>query len=101
MALAVLGAIRKELSVMLRITPESLAEGVERFRLEGRLAGPYVVELGRVMGPPLGRPGRLALDLSGLTYVDTEGAQLLRELVARNVEVHGCSSFVAHLLGLP
>lgn len=85
---------------MLRITPESLPEGVERFRLEGRLAGSDVVELGRVMAPPLGRPGRLAIELSGLTYVDTEGARLLRELVARNVEIHGGSSFVTHLLGL-
>lgn len=86
---------------MLRITPERQGEGVERFKLEGRLAGPYVIELGRVVRPSLGQPGGLALDLSGLTFVDAAGARLLRYLVARNVEVHGCSSFVAQLLGLP
>jgi RNA polymerase sigma-70 factor (ECF subfamily) len=85
---------------MLRVTPQT-ADGVERFRLEGRLAGAYVAELGRVLQPSLTSPREVALDLRGLTFVDAEGADLLRTLAARNVEIHGCSGFVAHLLALP
>lgn len=86
---------------MLRITAEDAAGGGERFRLEGQLTGVYVAEVGRVVNPLLDQPGRISLDLRGVTFVDARGAQLLRALVARNVEVHGCSTFVAHLLGLP
>lgn len=86
---------------MLRITAESTTDGVERFRLEGTLTDAYVAEVGRVVSPVLARPGRVSLDLSGVTFVDAAGAQLLRGLVTRNVEVHGCSLFVAHLLALP
>ena len=86
---------------MLRITAEKTADGVERFRLEGRLTGAYVDEVSRVVDPFLDRPRRVSLDLRGVTFVDGVGAQLLRGLVTRNVEVHGCSAFVAHLLALP
>ena len=88
-------------TVMLRITAEDGAVGVERFRLEGRLSGDYVAEVSRFVDPLLDRPGRISLDLRGVTFVAALGAQLLRRLVTRNVEVHGCSTFVAHLLGLP
>jgi hypothetical protein len=86
---------------MLKITSEERADGLAAYRVEGRLAGPYVKELGRLTLQPPTVSSRMALDLSGLTFVDAEGARLLRELVARNVEIYGCSSFVAHLLGLP
>jgi anti-anti-sigma regulatory factor len=86
---------------MLRITTEEAADGVERFRLEGRLTGAYVAEVGRVVNPLLDQPCRVSLDLRGVTFVDAVGARLLRNLVTRNVEVHGCSAFVAHLLALP
>ncbi|HSB61021.1 MAG TPA: STAS domain-containing protein [Vicinamibacteria bacterium] len=86
---------------MLRITVETGDSGPARFRLEGRLSGPYVEELGRVLVPAVEGPRTVTLDLSGVTFVDGPGAQLLRSLVARNVGIQGCSGFVAHLLGLP
>ena len=86
---------------MLRITAEDPAAGVERFRLEGQLKGAYVAEVGRVVNPLLDQPGRISLDLRGVTFVDALGAEFLRKLVTRNVEVHGCSTFVAQLLGVP
>ncbi len=86
---------------MLRITPEGSADDVQRFRLEGRLAGAYVAELDRVLRPSLAGPRPVVLDLRNLTFADAEGALFLRGLVARNVQVDGCSGFVGHLLGLP
>lgn len=85
---------------MLRITSEKAADGTPRYKLDGRLAEAYVAELDRVLGPSLGWPGRVAVDVSGVTFVDAQGAQLLKELLARGVQIHGCSSFVAHMLGL-
>jgi anti-anti-sigma regulatory factor len=85
----------------LRITPEGTEMGRVRYRLEGRLAGASVPELGRVLQPSLASSQRIALDLRGLAFLDAEGARLLRALVASNVRLHGCSGFVARLLGLP
>jgi hypothetical protein len=85
---------------MLKITAEAASDDVERFRLEGRLAGPYVEELGRVLTPPLARARKVALDLRGLTFIDAEGAVLLKGLAAGEVEIYGCSGYVAALLGL-
>jgi hypothetical protein len=86
---------------MLRISPEEVGGDARRYRIEGRLSGPYVAELGRVLEPSVAGARRVSLDLRGLTFLDAEGASLLRRLVARRVQVHGCSGFVAHLLGLP
>lgn len=85
---------------MFRITPLQ-ADGSETFRLEGSLQGPYVAELGRVLMPSLKGERKVALDVSDLSFVDAEGALLLQELLARKVELQGCSRFVAQLLGLP
>lgn len=86
---------------MLRITREGSAATVQRFRLEGRLAGEYVAELSRVLKPCLSGPNTVVLDLRDLTFADAEGTLLLKDLVARDVEVDGCSGFVGRLLGLP
>ena len=46
------------------------------------------------------RSPRVSLDVSELTYVDSDGARALRELRLQDVEVHGSSAFVAAVLGL-
>jgi hypothetical protein len=43
---------------------------------------------------------RINLDLSALIFVDAAGERLLRELIARGIEVVACSSYVAELLRL-
>jgi len=86
---------------MLRVTPQTAVDGIERFRLDGQLAGAYVAELDRALQPSLQASRDVALDLQGLTFVDAEGADLLKALASRNVEIHGCSDFVAQLLALP
>jgi ABC-type transporter Mla MlaB component len=86
---------------MLKITPVGRVGSVQRFRLDGRLAGLYVAELSRVLQPSLETPSQVELDVQGLTFVDSEGASFLKDLIARKVEIRGCSAFVAQLLGLP
>ena len=53
--------------------------------LEGRVAGPWVAELSRVWvetSPQLGQK-TLSIDLQNVTYADTPGKQVLREIYAQ------------------
>lgn len=83
---------------MLRITAEDEAEGVRTLKLEGSVAGPWVEELRAVAHAWLARGSALRLDVSGVGYVDREGAILLRELNRRPVQIDGYSSFISELL---
>jgi hypothetical protein len=85
---------------MLRITGTAGPHG-ERFELEGRLAGPHVLELQALVVSARRRVSQVCLDLSELTFLDTDGARVVRELSGQGVKIHGCSVFVAELLGLP
>ena len=69
---------------MLRISSVEAASPVVVLRLEGRVIGPWVAELGRACETILGRPdARLTLDLSGVTFLDPDGVALVRRLLAR------------------
>ena len=81
---------------MLRITPRA-GSGGTTLEVEGRLVGPWVVEL-RQAALDAARAGRVDLDLAAVSYATAEGAALLREL-----ESHGCrlvrrSTFLETLL---
>lgn len=70
---------------MLKITTHEDAQA-STMKLEGKIAGPWVVELGRIwqsLVPSLGSR-RLRLDLCGVTYVDAAGQELLREIYQKN-----------------
>jgi len=67
---------------MLKITTLTNAESII-LRLEGRLAGPWVQELERCWGSStVGTTTNLPLsvDLSAVTYVDSDGKNLLKKL---------------------
>lgn len=82
---------------MLRIEQSQEGETII-IRVEGRVAGPWVAELRRVLMSLAGAPSSVALDLASVEYVDASGEQLLRDTVARGVRVRDRSSFVAALL---
>ena len=66
---------------MLKITVQEEPEAVA-IKLDGRLAGPWTAELDRTwkaLAVSLGSR-KLALDLCDMTYADTGGRQLLREI---------------------
>jgi anti-anti-sigma regulatory factor len=73
---------------MLRITIQESADGVTLI-LEGRLTGPWIQEVehawSAVAGGGDGRP--VVVDLSGVTFVDEEGKQLLRSIFVRGGEL--------------
>jgi len=83
---------------MLRITISTNDQGATSLLLEGRLVGAWVAELERsIMGEPTQAPAHLELD--GLTFADSEGVRLLRELRGRGVDLRGASSFMLALIG--
>jgi hypothetical protein len=63
---------------MLKITTERDAGGV-RFRLEGKLTGPWVGELKRswYAAAEAARGERMVVDLGEVTFIDVEGKKLL------------------------
>jgi hypothetical protein len=69
---------------MLRISIQETMEALE-MKLEGRIAGPWAAELGRVWVETAPRLAtrKLVLDLSSVTYADAGATQLLSEIYAQ------------------
>ncbi len=66
---------------MLRITIEA-SERTHTIKLDGKIAGPWVEELGRtwrLLAVSLGGK-QLVMDMRNVTFVDGKGRQLLREI---------------------
>lgn len=82
---------------MLRIVSRCNGYGATTLILEGRLVGPWVEELRRACGETLD-PASLVLDLRAVSFVDRDGADLLRNLSERRAEITNCSPFVAEQL---
>jgi anti-anti-sigma regulatory factor len=73
---------------MLRITIEKNPRAIT-LRLEGRLTGPWVEELERIWRSALADPanGRLAVDLTDVTYVGEEGKHLLERMYGQGAKL--------------
>ena len=85
---------------MLRITWID-AEGSDpnrTLKVEGKLLGPWVDELGRAYEES-GLPQHcLRLDLAAVTLVDSIGLKLLDDLLRQGATIVGCSDFISDLL---
>jgi hypothetical protein len=67
---------------MLRISMNH-APTLATLKVEGRIVGPWAAELGKTWRGlwALSERPTLQLDLRGVTYVDSNGARILREIV--------------------
>ncbi|MGH8615636.1 MAG: STAS domain-containing protein [Gammaproteobacteria bacterium] len=83
---------------MLKITDDPAPATHRIFRLEGRIAGPWIAELQSLCEAALREGSALALDLSGVSFLDRSATSLLRDLVQRGVALVGCTAFVAEQL---
>ena len=82
---------------MLRITVSGQDPSCRILRLEGKLLQAWVDEVRRLVVAT--DDGSLpAIDLSGLSFVDRTGAEMLQQLLRQGVAIHSCSPFVAELL---
>jgi ABC-type transporter Mla MlaB component len=92
------GANYARVNTMLRITKVAGPSSEQTLKLEGRLVGPWVDELLDTCSALLTGSSRIRLELSGVAFVDAAGAQLLRDLILRGVEMDACSNYIAELI---
>ncbi len=83
---------------MLRITRIDRADVGPTLKLEGRLVGPWIEVEAQECGINDSSGEYPALDLAAVAYVDAEGAELLRSLLAANFTIVASSGYVAALL---
>ena len=83
---------------MLKISIISDSDQAIRFQLEGKLVGPWVEELQRLSDEALSRQKALSLDLERVSFVDSRGVALLRDLARKQVSQVNCSQFVTQQL---
>ena len=82
---------------MLRISVSEQEPSCRIIKLEGKLLQAWVHEVRRFCVEA--EDGSLpSLDLSGLSFVDRRGAEMLQQLLRQGVRIRACSPFVAELL---
>ena len=83
---------------MLKITVSGQDSSRRIIKLEGKLLQAWVDEVRRLCVEA--EEGSLpSLDLSGLSFVDRPGTELLQQLLRQGVLIESCSPFVVELLG--
>ena len=83
---------------MLKISIISDSDQAIQFQLEGKLVGPWVEELQRLSHEALSYQKAVSLDLERVSFVDSRGVTLLRDLARRQVSQVNCSQFVSQQL---
>jgi ABC-type transporter Mla MlaB component len=79
---------------MLKISRAGKASHSVTLKLEGRVVGPWVVELRQVCEALLTEGRALRLDLADVTFADSEGIAALAGFKTRGVTLKHCSPFV-------
>ena len=81
---------------LFRMTTTRTKDGMQ-FTLEGRLSDEWVSALAQAI-EHMTSPTYATLELSGLSFIDSDGAALLRDLSARGASLVGGSAFVTMLI---
>lgn len=85
---------------MLKIDLATSDDGAPVLKLAGRVIGAWVAALAHECDRVLQCEQRLVVDLAAVSFVDREGAELLRSLAGANVRLLRCSPLVAAQLGI-
>jgi anti-anti-sigma factor len=84
---------------MLRITVLESSESAAVLRVEGRIAGSHVAELRRACDAHTSsEKARLSLQLGDVSFADSAGIELLKELQSRGVDLTRATPFVTEML---
>ena len=84
---------------MLRISRTAEADSLVTFKVEGALVGEWTPLLEAECLPYLQERKRIELDFADVSFVDRDGVTVVRNLVARGVQVVGANALVQALLG--
>jgi len=82
----------------MRITRVQGTDGVARLHIEGRLSADGVTELGACCEAYLAARHPLLLDLTDVTFIASDGVDLLNRVVRRGGALTGCSPFLREML---
>jgi ABC-type transporter Mla MlaB component len=96
-ASAVTSGEKRGETAMLKITRIG-GDADQTLKLEGKLLEPWVGEVLRAVAELNGHSSRIRLDLSAVSFVDSAGTELLRDLIRRGIVIAACSAFVAELM---
>jgi ABC-type transporter Mla MlaB component len=85
---------------MLRIAPvdDGTSRAIPALKLEGKLLGPWVIELSHARDELHVPPDALCLNLTEVSFIDSAGLELLRNLIRQGATITGCSGFIEELL---
>lgn len=83
---------------MLKISDAEMSDQDITLRLDGEVTGRWVDVLRNSCDVALRRSARLTLDLSHVSFADSEGIVLLRGLTDHEVRLVNASPFVAELM---
>ena len=83
---------------MLRITKVDESQAHVTIRVEGKIVSRWVTELEREAERWLRSDGRVVLDLAGVKFVGSQGAQMLKRFATKNVKIINCSALIKGLL---
>ncbi len=84
---------------MIRITVVPREHSATRVIVEGRIAKAASVELAGICDQHLADGENLELDLSAVTFADSDGVTLVRDLVKKGCVLEECSELVRTLVG--
>jgi anti-anti-sigma factor len=84
---------------MLRISTFQVSSQTVTLLVEGEVKGRWVAELGRACEESLSSGVSLILDLTDVSFIDSDGIDLLRALRNRHVVLVNSTSFIAEQLG--
>jgi hypothetical protein len=82
---------------LLKISVDTTS-GTGTVRAEGQVIGPWVDELARSCEQVLARGTGLIVDLSGISFLDRNGVELLRSLRTRGATIVNSSGFLTEQL---
>lgn len=84
---------------MLKITVTNGCQPIS-LKLEGRLIGVWVDELERAWKESVGLPSSapVQVDLSGVTFIDSEGKKLLDRMIRHGVELRAGNLMTKYIL---
>ena len=83
---------------MLRISEIHSPNRSVTLRIEGRVIGPWVMELRQTCDRLLSEGSVVRLDLNEVSFVDPEGIKSLLDLISKGVTLTDCSLFVEEQL---
>jgi anti-anti-sigma regulatory factor len=79
---------------MLKITHDDETAEILRVNLCGRFTNEYIPEVKKALSPNRHKAQRLALDLTGVTFVDREAMEFLTAAKSRNINIDNLPSYV-------